>query len=496
MVLYRVLQTAWGAEHTVQPTHIAFAENRMKMVYRVSLLSLALASSLSISFPVHAEEGDYAWWQTLINLASPPKADNKVTAAQRQGAYPLLANPANFSDGFRPGAYKEWQTIQLAPHTGAVCGNGSPYKFFVNRVAHTRNTLIYMEGGGACWDYASCTGQTGVRGARNPNGIPDDYMSLLNPGASLVSPFVTRISPFDAVKTQQWNIIYVPYCTGDIYSGDKVSVYPDPSGTNPPLVWHHNGVRNTRAVVSWLKDNLPRPTQMLSSGCSAGGAGSITNYQHVRRDMAPTRGFLINDSGPIFNTPRNADPSIYPSQPLQTLIIDRWGLDAPNGPLSYIAAGLPQFDNNQIGSVYNALAAKYKNDRLGHTHFWQDQNFSAYSYERFYPEIQNAPDQATKEALITQRWTLDTQRLNNNLRGLDNFGAYFPQYRALNESHCTTVVDFKNADVQAQNLELKNFIDSVLDGQGKVIDASEENDNADRNKPFNLLYWLVNQLLG
>ena len=94
------------------------------------------------------------------------------------------------SDGFQPGRYDAWQTIQVAPSTGAVCGDGSPFKFFVNRVADTRNTIVYMEGGGACWDYASCTGQTGVRGARNPNGIPDDYMSLLNPGASLLEkPF-------------------------------------------------------------------------------------------------------------------------------------------------------------------------------------------------------------------------------------------------------------------------------------------------------------------
>lgn len=182
--------------------------------------------------------------------------------------------------------------------------------------------------------------------------------------------------------------------------------------------------------------------------------------------------------------------------PLATLIRDRWGLDAPNGPLATLAGGLPQLDLGQIGTLYNALSAKYPGDRLGHAHFWQDQNFSAYSYERFYPEIQNAPDQATKEALITQRWTIDTQRLDAKLRGLGNFGGYFPQYRALNESHCTTVVDFKNGDIQDYGLELRHFIDSVLNGQGPVLDASEADDSADRAKPFNLLYWLVDQLLG
>jgi len=445
--------------------------------------------------PARAELGDYSFWQTLANLVSPPRADNPVTPAQRTGQYPLQSNPAGFADGFRPGAYGEWQTIQLAPQTGAVCGNGSGYKFFVNRVANTRNTIVYMEGGGACWDYASCTGQTGVRGARNPNGIPNDYMALMNPGASLVSPFVTRVSPFDAVKTQNWNMVYVPYCTGDIYSGDKVAVYSDPSGANPPLVWHHNGVRNTRAVVAWLKDNLPRPTQMLSTGCSAGGAGSLTNYPALRRDLAPDRGYLIDDSGPIFASPVGGNPAQYPSVPLATLIRSVWGLDAPGGPVSYLAANLPLLNTTNLGTLYPALSARFPNDRLGHTHFWKDLNFSGYSYERFYPEIANAPNQAAKEALVHAKWDIDTGRLRTTLDGLANFGGYFPQYRALNESHCTTIVDFKNGDVQERGLQLKNFIDSVLDGSGAVLDASEANDAADRAKPFNLLYWTVDQLL-
>ena len=468
----------------------------MPLSQRISVVLATSALTLAVSQPLHAEEGDYGFWQTLANLVNPPPPDNKVTPAQRQGQYPLLANPAGFADGFDPGAYYEWQTVQLAPETGAVCGNGSPYKFFVNRVPNTRNTLIYMEGGGACWDYASCTGQTGVRGARNPNGIPDDYMSLLNPGSSLVSPFVTRISPFDAVKTQNWNIVYVPYCTGDIYSGDRVSVYADPTGANEPLIWHHNGLRNNRAVVGWLKDHLPRPTQMLSTGCSAGGAGSLTSYAPTRRDMAPDRSFLIDDSGPIFDTPMLGDPQQYPSQPLHAHIRQVWGLDAPNGPLPYLASQLPQLDLSQLGTLYDALSGKYPDDRLGHAHFWQDLNYSSYSYERFFPEIENAPDQATKEELIHGKWAQDTQRLSAKLNGLGNFGGYFPQYRALNESHCTTIVDFKNGDVQAQGWELKHFIDSVLDGQGDVVDASEESDAQDRDKPFNLLYWLVDQLLG
>ena len=456
-------------------------------------LALLLFAALLIAPQARSEVGDYSALETILNLVSPPPPDNRVTPAQMQGPYPLLPNPASYADGFNPAAYFQWQTIKLAPSTGAVCGNGSQYKFFVNRVPNTRNTIVYMEGGGACWDYASCSGQTGVRGARNPNGIPDDYMSLLNPGTSLVSPFVVRVHPWSSVKTQRWNMIYVPYCTGDVYTGDKVAVYSDESGQSAPLVWYHNGARNTRAVVAWMKERLPRPTQMLSTGCSAGGIGSLTNYAHVRRDLAPTRGYLINDSGPAFEAPAGADPAQYPSRPLQTFIRSAWGLD--QGPLPYLASQLPAFASSNLGSIYPALSAKLPGDRLGHTHFWKDLNYSAYSYERFYPEIVNAPNQAAKEALIHAKWDVDTARLNQTLQGLANFGGYFPQYRALNDSHCTTIVDFENADVQERSLELRHFIDSVLDGQGAVLDASESSDAADRAKPPNLLYELIDGLL-
>ncbi|MBU8976201.1 pectinacetylesterase family protein [Lysobacter sp. MMG2] len=459
--------------------------------------TLVLLFALAMPAAALAEEGDYAWWQVLVNLVSPPAADNKVTPAQRNApTYPLLANPAGFDDAFAPGHYSGWQTVQLAPQTGAVCGNGTPYKFFVNRVADTRNTLIYMEGGGACWDYASCKGLT-PRSARNPDGIPDDYMSLLNPGASLVSPFVLRISPTgDVVKTQKWNLVYVPYCTGDIYSGDRVAVYPDPNG-GAPLVYHHNGLRNARAVVSWLKDHLPRPTQLVQAGCSAGGVGSMLNYEHMRGDLAPNRAFLINDSGPVFSAPNGASPAQYPSVPLFATIRPAWGLDATNGPIDYLAGRLgPGFSRNDYATLIPALANKRRSDRLGITYFWQDLNYSSYSYERFFPEIQNAPNQAAKEALLHQKWAVDTTRLKATTDSLSNVGGYFPQFRALNESHCDTIVDFKNGDVQERGLELSHFIDNVLNGQGAVLDASESSDQADRAKPFNPFYALIDALLN
>src|SRR4249919_1172177 len=83
------------------------------MAVRSHPLALAAAATVAVAAttpPVHAEAGDYGWLRTLFNLAHPPKADNPVLPAQREGAYPLLSNPGDFDDGFVPGDYGKWQT--------------------------------------------------------------------------------------------------------------------------------------------------------------------------------------------------------------------------------------------------------------------------------------------------------------------------------------------------------------------------------------------------
>lgn len=459
------------------------------------ILSACVCALLCASgVPAAAEEGDYSGWQKLLNLMSPPPADDPVRPEERQGDFPLLSNPSGFEDGFAPSAYLKWQTVQLGVETGAICGNGTPYKFFVNRVAHTRNTLIYFEGGGACWDFASCTGQAGIRGARNPDGIPDDYLDKSNPAASLVSPFVFRLHPYSRVKTQSWNLVYVPYCTGDVYSGDKISLYEDPTGAQEPIVWRHNGVRNTRAVISWLRDNLPAPTQAVVTGCSAGGAGALTNYHHIRRDLHAKRGFLLDDSGPVYPTDANGPDGENPSVYLHEAIKTAWGLA---DLFEYLSRDLLDLDFSDLGSINEALAYAYPLDRMGHTHFQRDQNYSSYSYERFYPEIRDETNDAIKAAKLTEKWLVDTGKLMAQLNGLSNFGYYFPFFRDVNESHCTTIIDFDNSDIQEAGLELSDFINNVLltDSPGPVLEAFEEDQESDLQKPVNRFYRLIEWLL-
>jgi hypothetical protein len=54
--------------------------------------------------------------------------------------------------------YFQWDMVELPAASGAACGDGSPYRFFVNRTPLSKNLVAVFEGGGACWDQNACLG--------------------------------------------------------------------------------------------------------------------------------------------------------------------------------------------------------------------------------------------------------------------------------------------------------------------------------------------------
>lgn len=433
--------------------------------------------------------------QIYSNKVNPYTADSPVTQDQKSArSYPLLPNPAGFDDEFIPNKFSSWQVVQLGPETGATCGDGSPYKFFINRRPKTVNMVLYFEPGGACLDYDSCTGANGIRGARNPNGLPDDYLNSLGTNAitPIISNALTYLASGDRVEPVDWSSVYIPYCTGDIFSGDRVVEYVNPRNPQETLLWHHNGVRNVRAVLAWLKDNMPRPPQMLATGCSAGGVGSATNYAHIREDLDPIKSYLLNDSGPTFSAPIEASRDDFPSQPLHVAITSAWGLN--NGLIDYLNELMPNFDPENLGTLHRGIATQYPNDRLGYTHFWGDRNFSSYSYERFHPDMALGSTPSDRWPLLRSRWERDTHNLIADLNSYDNFGYYIPRQRNFNESHCSTIVTFHNSEIHELNLTFQDFLKNILDGSGPILQASEQ----DRHDPgyFSFLLFIAGSAIG
>jgi hypothetical protein len=394
-------------------------------------------------------------------------------------------------------AYLKWEMVELPVSTGASCGNGSPYRFFVNRTPFTSKTVVMFEGGGACWEKGTCENKGGVRlSAVNPGGIPTNYMQDWGRQAhlGLVTPFTARLHPLSGTQTQSWNIVYLTYCTGDVHTGNKVSTYTDDSGT---IAWHHRGAVNAKAVTAWMAANLPKPDVLLLTGFSAGGAGSAANFPQMRTGTRATRAALLADSGPLFWAPRGSTPEQSPSLPLHNKIRQAWGLDEPEGLVTelmskYKGAG----DPNNLGTLASGLAQIFPQDRIGYAVFQEDTNYSAFSYEKFFNAISNAPTPEARLSELNTRWRKDINEMVAQMPPLANLGYYAPNYREINGSHCLTVVTFGDTGIhEAKLASVETFLDNLLDFSGKkpVIRALEQ--NRDKAKATTVLDWVA-QLIG
>lgn len=378
--------------------------------------------------------------------------------------------------------YLQWETVELPASSGASCGNGTPYRFFVNRTPFTSKTVVMFEGGGACWDQGACKGGT-LLDAVNPDGIPTNYMTDWNRQAhlGLVTPFTMRLHPLQSVQTQSWNIVYLTYCTGDVHTGNKVAVYDNVDPANP-MAYHHRGMVNAKAVAAWMAKNLKQPDKLFLTGFSAGGVGSAALYPAFREALRPKQMSLLADSGPLFNVPRNATPEQAPSVLLHNKIRTVWGLDGANGLVTELITKYPGAGSaDNLGSITAGLGKIFPNDRIGYANFQEDTNFSAFSYQKFYPEIANAPDNETRLKLLNQKWRQEITPWVAQMETQPNIGYYIPNKRELNGSHCLTIVTFGGTSIVEAGLkDVGRFVDNLIDGKGTPIRAFEKNPTSQR----------------
>lgn len=157
---------------------------------------------------------------------------------------------------------------------GPICLWGDPYHAVI-RDAKSENLLIYLEGGGACWS-ALCQANTTASTAIPGTGILDNKATT-NVVAS-------------------WNVVYVPYCDGSVFSGDnELQATGGPAGGTQTR--YHHGVKNLTAVLDLAKATFPNPKRILLAGSSAGGYGTIIGTALTRFEYPHTDLIVFNDAG-------------------------------------------------------------------------------------------------------------------------------------------------------------------------------------------------------
>ncbi|MBX3272137.1 MAG: hypothetical protein KF729_17865 [Sandaracinaceae bacterium] len=173
---------------------------------------------------------------------------------------------------------------EYAPIEGARCANGSTLPVLVNRApggAGGEPILVYLQGGGACWDAATCFV---VRSATHVDDTFDEAALRAQ------TPGFTR----DAGPWANATWVYVPYCTGDLHAGQRVATYDTVTG---PREVHHVGGHNVELLLARLFATVPSPARVTVAGVSAGAYGATLNHWRVRARWPGARVDVLADSG-------------------------------------------------------------------------------------------------------------------------------------------------------------------------------------------------------
>lgn len=212
----------------------------------------------------------------------------------------------------------------------SLCMNNTPTGIAVNPSSTSNKVVIFLMGGNACFNLASCAITA------NTNGYASDKWNADADGIRTSQAF-DRSDPDNPLK--DYSYVFVPYCTGDVHAGDRSDV------TVANKTYQFHGRKNLIAYLKRLVPTFRDADQVVLAGVSAGGFGAALSYDLVASAFCETEDVvLIDDSGPPMG-----DEFLAPC--LQKHMSDTWGL------ASTLPADCP--DCNQTSGAFAEPYVKY-----------------------------------------------------------------------------------------------------------------------------------------
>lgn len=163
--------------------------------------------------------------------------------------------------------------------------------------------VVYFNGGGACWDDATCVTSLAAESPDRPTYNPTVYQANSPIDAGGIFDDEREENPF-----KDWSKVFIPYCTGDLHVGSSTVLYQNNPDNYveflPPLVpVKHHGFDNFLAVREWLKDHFSteengkenKLENLLITGSSAGGYGATFNFPYLQDAFPKTEAVLLSD---------------------------------------------------------------------------------------------------------------------------------------------------------------------------------------------------------
>jgi hypothetical protein len=184
--------------------------------------------------------------------------DPTVTAPPTTTATTDEATTTTAADGTDSGA-----TATTAPSVGwtsygvedpaCACADASQY-WFHTLARDPQRVLLYFQGGGACFNEQMCSFTDGTyKTSTGPDDHPQDGDEGIWDDDNPANPF------------RDWSVVYVPYCSGDVFLGDAETTYAD------DLTVQHRGALHARKGLDHVVDEFGDVTELFVTGSSAGG---------------------------------------------------------------------------------------------------------------------------------------------------------------------------------------------------------------------------------
>lgn len=196
-------------------------------------------------------------------------------------------------------ADKTARTVEPSCSGGPVMTAAGPvpgdtrFSFFIQR-RNPNKLIVAFDGGGACWDEATCLGSV-LAGSPIYSPVVDETPESLAAGQGLLD----AANPANPYK--EYTKVFVPYCTADVHWGSRDTTY-----TLGSLSWtiRHRGSDNLIAVLDWLQRHgrsrqidLRRVHDLTVAGLSAGAYGTLNGFAFFAQATPRARHNLIADAG-------------------------------------------------------------------------------------------------------------------------------------------------------------------------------------------------------
>lgn len=242
----------------------------------------------------------------------------------------------------------EWTWIPVA---SMQCRAGSETGLIARLHPGADRLVIFLQGGGACFDPASCS--------RNPASFGEsDFAAWTDDTRPTVRSY------FDAVHSPftDWNVVVIPYCTGDVHGGTNESADVPGGPQDQQMVGYANVAAALDVMTPFFTEERGLSTVVLY-GFSAGGFGTLINFDQVARAFDGTPLAAIDHAGPIL-----LDEDVYPP-----CLNERWrGLWQYAFPDDYDTRVQETYAYPDQG-IYEYLAKKYPDASFGLVSSYHDE---------------------------------------------------------------------------------------------------------------------------